>query len=46
LIALVRKLAESEVPASSATEAEDASTDGEREIVELAKTALELIEEE
>lgn len=45
LIALVRKLAESEVP-PSVTEAEDASTDGEREIVELAKTALELIEEE
>ena len=46
LIALVRKLAESEMPSSSVTEAEDASTDGEREIVELAKTALELIEEE
>lgn len=40
----MRKLADSEV--ASVTEAEDASTDGEREIVELAKTALELIEEE
>lgn len=44
LLALVRKLAETEV--SSVPEAEDASTDGEREIVELAKTALELIEDQ
>ncbi|GAA5874355.1 hypothetical protein JCM3774_005014 [Rhodotorula dairenensis] len=44
LLALVRKLAETEVP--SVPEAEDASTDGEREIVELAKTALELVEDE
>lgn len=45
LLKLVREIAARPTPEADQAEAEEASLDGEREIVELAKTALELLED-